>query len=262
MIPPFVDADWLAEHPETILVDARWYADGRSARDAYLAEHLPGAVFVGVEAVAGPATREGGRHPLPDPADFAAALGAAGIGDDDTVVAYDDDSGVIAARLVWMLRATGHGAALLDGGLTGWTGERASGAVTRPPARFTAPVWPVELLAGIDDLDGVPLLDARPPARFRGEGENLDVRAGHIPGARNLPARASSDETGPLLPVDVLRDRLTEAGVAPGWVSSCGSGVTACHTLLVAEHVGLPPGRLFPGSWSQWAATDRPAETG
>ena len=262
MIAPFVDADWLAAHPEAVLVDLRWYADGRSARDAYLAEHLPGAVFVGVETVAGPPTPEGGRHPLPDPADFAAGLAAAGIGDQDTVVAYDDDSGVIAARLVWMLRATGHDAALLDGGLAGWSGERSRGPVTRPPAAFAVPTWPTALLVGIDDLDGLPVLDARPPARFRGEGETLDVRAGHIPGARNLPARESTDETGRLLPAAVLRARLTAAGVAPGWVSSCGSGVTACHTLLVAEHLGLPPGRLFPGSWSQWAATDRPAETG
>lgn len=262
MIAPFVDAGWLAGHPEAVLVDARSYLDGRSGHEAYLAGHLPGAVFLDLQRAAGLPSAAAGRHPLPGPEDFAAALAETGIGDDDLVVAYDDDSGVIAARLVWMLRVTGHSAALLDGGITGWTGELRSGEQTRPAARFTPVPWPGDRVAGIDELSGVRLLDARPPARFRGEGETLDVRAGHIPGAHNVPARDSSDDRGLLLPAEVLRDRLTAAGVAPGWVSSCGSGVTACHTLLVAEHVGLPTGRLFPGSWSQWAATDRPLETG
>jgi thiosulfate/3-mercaptopyruvate sulfurtransferase len=134
--------------------------------------------------------------------------------------------------------------------------------VTRPPAAFTPRPWPAHLLAGLDDLDGVPLLDARPAARFAGHDETLDARAGHIPGARSLPCRESTDAAGRLLPVIDLRRRLTEAGVGDSWVSSCGSGVTACHTLLVAEHLGLPSGRLYVGSWSQWAATDRPVETG
>jgi thiosulfate/3-mercaptopyruvate sulfurtransferase len=187
---------------------------------------------------------------------------AAGIGDDDLVVAYDDDSGAICARLVWMLRVTGHAAAMLDGGITAWRGRRETGVTTRPAANFTARPWPAELLVGMDDLDGVAVLDARPADRYRGENEVLDARPGHIPGARSLPARDNSDDHGVLLPVPELRRRLTEAGVADGWVSSCGSGVTACHTLLLAEHLGLPPGRLYPGSWSQWAATDRPAATG
>ena len=260
---PFVDASWLSDHPEAVLADVRYYLDGRSGRAAYEQAHLPGAVFVDLEGcLAAPASAADGRHPLPAPDVFAAGMGAAGIGEDDMVVAYDDDCGVIAARLVWMLRVTGHAAALLDGGITAWRGRHEAGVVTRPPAAFAARGWPAEQLAGIDDLLDAPLLDARPAHRFRGEDETVDVRAGHIPGARSLPARASSDERGLLLPVPVLRARLREAGVGPGWVSSCGSGVTACHTLLVAEHLGLPAGRLYPGSWSQWAATDRPAELG
>jgi thiosulfate/3-mercaptopyruvate sulfurtransferase len=185
-----------------------------------------------------------------------------GIGDDDLVVAYDDDSGVIAARLVWMLRVTGHAAALLDGGITAWRGRRESAQLDRPPAQFTARPWPADRIAGIDDLADAPLIDGRPADRFRGENETRDPRPGHIPGSVSLPVRESSDERGVLLPVPVLRKRLQEAGVAPGWVSTCGSGVTACHSLLVAEHLGMPAGRLYPGSWSQWAATDRPAELG
>jgi thiosulfate/3-mercaptopyruvate sulfurtransferase len=263
VVAPIVDASWLADHPEAVLADVRWYADGRSGREAYEHAHLPGAVFVDLDRhLAAPPSAQEGRHPLPDPEVFAAGMRAAGIGDDDLVVAYDDDSGAICARLVWMLRVTGHAAAMLDGGITAWRGRRASGVETRPPAEFTAKPWPAELLVGIDELAGVPLLDARPADRYRGENEVLDRRPGHIPGARSLPARDNSDERGVLLPVPELRARLTEAGVAPGWVSSCGSGVTACHTLLLAEHLGLPPGRLYPGSWSQWAATDRPATTG
>jgi thiosulfate/3-mercaptopyruvate sulfurtransferase len=267
VVAPIVDAEWLSAHPEAVLVDTRWYADGRSGREAYEAAHLPGAVFVDLDAhLAAPPSPALGRHPLPDPEVFAEGMRAAGIGDDDLVVAYDDDSGAIAARIVWMLRVTGHPAALLDGGITAWRGRRETGVTTRPTAEFAATPWPSDRLAGIDELGDGPLLDARPADRYRGENETLDPRPGHIPGARSLPARESSDDRGVLLPVPTLRTRLAaigvDRGVAAGWVSSCGSGVTACHTLLVAEHLGLPPGRLYAGSWSQWAATDRPAALG
>lgn len=266
MIPPFVDADWLGDHPEAVVADVRWYADGSSGRAAYERAHLPGAVFVDLDRwLAAPPSVEEGRHPLPDPAVFAAGLAEAGVGDDDTVVAYDDDSGAVAARLVWLLRITGHAAALLDGGITAWRGRTESGSTTRPPAAFTARPWPAERLAGIDELAAAGVVvDARPAERFRGDVEPLDARPGHIPGARSLPARDNSDDRGRLLPVPELRARLAAVDVQRegDWVSSCGSGVTACHTLLLAEHLGLAPGRLYPGSWSQWAATDRPAATG
>lgn len=265
MVAPVVDPAWLSDHPEAVLADVRWYGDGRSGRQGYERGHLPGAVFVDLDRwLAAPPSPEQGRHPLPDPEVFAEGMRRAGIGDADTVVAYDDDAGAIAARLVWMLRVTGHDAALLDGGITAWRGPLATGVETRPPASFTASPWPAERLAGIDDLGGGPLLDARPAERYRGEVEPLDARPGHVPGARSLPCRQNVDASGRLLPVPELRRRLAELGVdrdSP-WVSSCGSGVTACHTLLVAEQLGLAPGRLYPGSWSQWAATDRPAVTG
>jgi thiosulfate/3-mercaptopyruvate sulfurtransferase len=248
-----------------VLADVRWYADGRSGREAYEAAHLPGAVFVDLDRwLAAPPSPQAGRHPLPDPEVFAEGMRQCGIADGDTVVAYDDDSGVIAARLVWMLRVTGHQAALLDGGITGWRGRREQGVVTPEPAAFTVSPWPADRLATIHEVAGTVLLDARPADRFRGENETMDPRPGHIPGALSLPCRDNSDPRGVLLPVPELRSRLAAAGVGPGadWVSSCGSGVTACHTLLVAEHLGLPAGRLYPGSWSQWAATDRPAALG
>ncbi len=280
MTPPVVDAAWLEQHPGAVLADVRWYPDGRSPREAYAAGHLPGAVFVSVaEVLAGAPSDAAGRHPLPDPATFAAALGGLGIGDDDVVVAYDDAGGVIAARLVWMLRAVGRGAALLDGGLTAWTGPTTSEVVRRAPAPSTARDWPAESLADMDDAasagrGSIPggaavLLDARPAERWAGAADALDPRAGHVPGAVSLPARENVGADGRLLPADVLRERFAAAGVSSGAgvVSSCGSGITACHTLLVMEHAGLGAGRLFPGSWSQWSrdperpvATDDPSE--
>jgi thiosulfate/3-mercaptopyruvate sulfurtransferase len=267
VVAPIVDASWLADHPEAVLVDVRGRIpgnpDGKDPQADYEQAHLPGAVFIDVDSwLAGPPSAAEGRHPLPEPEHFAEGMRLAGVGDEDLVVAYDDDSGVQAARLVWLLRITGHAAALLDTDITGWRGRREAGPSARPRSDFTAKPWPREWLVDISELDGVPLLDARPADRFRGDNEVVDARPGHIPGARSLPARESSDGHGRLLPVPELRARLTAAGVAPGWVSSCGSGVTACHTLLLAEHLGLPAGRLYPGSWSQWAATDRPAALG
>ena len=261
MLPPFVDASWLSDHPEAVVADVRSYLDERDEHVAYLADHLPGAVFVDLNAyLAGTPTVADGRHPIPDPEVFAEGMRHAGIGDDDTVIAYDDDNGVMASRLVWMLRITGHRAAVLDGGITAWHGQREQGEVRRPRADFTAVPWPSELIVGIDELAGLQLVDARPAERYRGEVEPIDARPGHIPGAEVLPCRESSDDFGRLLPIPVLRERY--AGLEPGWVSYCGSGVTACHALLIAEYLGLPPGRLYAGSWSQWAGTDRPAELG
>jgi thiosulfate/3-mercaptopyruvate sulfurtransferase len=261
VLPPFVGPDWLADHPEAVLADCRSYLDGRDEHEAYLAAHLPGAVFVDLNRyLAGPPSVADGRHPLPAPEVFAEGMGETGIGPADTVVAYDDDNGVMAARLVWMLRVTGHPAAVLDGGITAWRGHLETGEARRERTVFPASPWPSELVLGIDDLDGLPLVDARPAERYRGEAEPVDARPGHIPGAASLPCRESTDALGRLLPVPVLRERY--AGLRPGWVSYCGSGVTACHALLVAEHLRLPPGRLYPGSWSQWAGTDRPAELG
>lgn len=266
MLPgPFVDAAWLAAHREQVLLaDVRWYLDGRSGQAAYDVGHLAGAVFVDVDTDLSVHDRpQDGRHRLPSPEQFARAMSALGIGDDTVVVAYDDAGGVTAARLVWMLRSTGHAAALLDGGMG--PGPLSVDQPVATPAAFTASPWPA--LASLGDVTApeAVVLDARPRERFRGDGPDpVDPRAGHVPGARNVPCRENLDAAGRLLPVEVLRERFRTAGAVPGAdvVSSCGSGVTACHTLLALEHAGLGPARLFPGSWSQYSRTNLPAETG
>jgi thiosulfate/3-mercaptopyruvate sulfurtransferase len=255
-----------------VLADVRWYLDGRSGREAYDHGHLPGAVFVDLDRwLAGPASPAAGRHPLPDPVTFAEGMACVGIGDDSMVVAYDDQGGVIAARLVWMLRVTGRDAALLDGGMQSYQAPLEIGPPAPAPSShpFTARPWPAERLADIDDASNPAhtVIDARAPQRFSGEEEPVDPRAGHIPGARNLPCRSNLDPEGRFLPADVLRRRFESVGAAApagsSTISYCGSGVTACHNLIALELAGLGPGRLFPGSWSQYSHDRaRPVETG
>ena len=298
MIGPVVDAQWLAERvgrttlaagavggvvpdggvldapadPGTgrpVVADVRWYLDGRSGRAAYEEGHLPGAVFVDLDsALAAPPSPAAGRHPLPSPAHFAAARSAAGVGDDSVLVAYDDAGGTVAARLVWMLRALGVDAALLDGGIAAWPGPLETGSGPAPSAAaFTARPWPVSLIASADDAadPANAVMDARDPARYRGEVEPIDARPGHVPGAANVPSRSNLGADGRFLPAGELRRRFETAGAGAGRtvISYCGSGVTACHNLLAMELAGLPPGRLYPGSWSQYSADPaRPAAVG
>jgi thiosulfate/3-mercaptopyruvate sulfurtransferase len=268
VLPPFVDPGWLAACRDDVVVcDVRWYSDGRSAAAAYASGHLPGAIYVDLDRDLSAPPSAAGRHPLPPPEAFAAAMSRLGIGNSDTVVAYDDDCGAIAARLAWMLRVTGHAAVVLDGGIGAWPGPLSTEPATPRPASFRPVPWPAERLADIDAAATAPgvLIDARPADRFAGAPDDLDPRAGHIPGARSLPTREHAGDDGRLRDTAVLRERFAAVGIEPGVdvISSCGSGVTACHNLLVLEHAGLGPGRLFPGSWSQWSRDpSRPVATG
>jgi thiosulfate/3-mercaptopyruvate sulfurtransferase len=281
--PPVVAPEWLGEHyGEVLVADVRWYLDGRSGYDAYLQRHLPGAVFVDLDrGLAGPPATDQGRHPLPRPGDFASAMSSVGITDDQTVIAYDDDGGRIAARLVWLLRVSGHRASLLDGGIGAWPGPFESGppdlVSVESPLSPGEPVppgaggfhlreWPGARFAPPEQVASAPLvLDARAPERYRGEVEPIDARAGHIPGARNAPTAGNLDERGRFKTPQALRGIYTSLGVEPGSspVVYCGSGVTACHDLIALELAGFEDGRLYPGSWSQWSADpSRPVETG
>ena len=256
--------------PGLCLADVRWYLSdqGRGGRE-YRAAHLPGAVFVDLETRL--STPEGpGRHPLPERAAFVAAMGDLGIGDDSLVVAYDDSGGTIAARLWWMLRDVGHHKVqVLDGGLPAWVEAGL-------PLATKVPVWPRATLterpgptASIDRehlakrLGEVTLLDARAPARYRGEDPGPDPVAGHIPTALNAPCLENLDASGRMLDPEVLEARFRALGVGTGdTVVYCGSGVTACHNALAIVSAGLPEPVLYPGSWSDWGSAGMPVATG
>ncbi len=276
---PLVDADWLAAHLEDVrsgdiaVCDVRWYLDGRSGRAAYDAGHLPGAVFVDLDRdLAGPPGGTAGRHPLPDPVAFAAAMSRLGIGDTTTVVAYDDTGGSTASRLVWMLRVLGRRAALLDGGMAAWAGPLSTDAETPASATFTSTEWPADAIVDADDVAAAiaarrtVVLDARAGERYRGEVEPVDPRAGHIPGAQSFAwASAIDPTTGRFRPPADLRARLAEVGISAGTevIAYCGSGVTSCVDVFAVELAGYRPARLFVSSWSGWGADpDRPVATG
>lgn len=283
MIPPVVDQDWLRTHPGVVLADVRWYLDGRSGADSHAAGHIPGAVWVDVDTdLAATPSREAGRHPFPTPEHFAGAMSTLGIGDDSVVVAYDDAGGLSAGRLVWMLRLLGHDAALLDGGIGAWTGELETGEspvargtgdppTTGAPHIFTPRPWPVGALVDIEEAqrqaatpDAPPLLDARAAERFRGEVEPTDAPPGHIPGAVSAPLGENFTEHGTFRDPEELRAHYARLGVtdASDVIAQCGSGVSACVDLLAMERAGLGRGRLYVGSWSQYAFSGRPVATG
>ena len=277
VIPVVIDRERLADLPGAVLVDVRWYLDGTDGRAAYEAGHLPGAVWVDLDReLAGhgaPATE--GRHPLPTPESFAAAMTRLGIGDSTPVVAYDDAGGITAGRLVVMLRVLGHDATLLDGGLRAWTGEVSTGWVEPSPAAapFTPRPWPADRFASADEAGalaatrgaGGVVIDARAHERFTGEVTMVDPRPGHVPGARSAPWGAVLGDDGRLRSVDELRRHFGDLGAADAGdvVAYCGSGVSACMNIVAMEHAGLRPPRLYVASWSGWSADpDRPAELG
>jgi thiosulfate/3-mercaptopyruvate sulfurtransferase len=246
----------------------RWYLDGRSGHDAFHAGHIPGAVFCDLDVVlASHKEPTSGRHPLPSPSAFAAALGSLGVKESDFVVAYDDTGGGTAGRLVWMLRAIGQPAAILDGGLGAWTGALSTiDEVREPVARSVSP-WPPTMLEHLEDLDDLEastvVLDARAVERYTGLVEPVDPRPGHIPGVRNLPWMSLLDADGKLADEAELREAFANFGVssAGDLVASCGSGVTACMLLIAAEQAGLGSGRLYVPSFSGWSSSGRDVET-
>jgi thiosulfate/3-mercaptopyruvate sulfurtransferase len=272
---PIVSAHWLStrlDHPDLVVADVRWYVDGRSGEAAYDAGHIEGAVFVDLDRdlAAEPGTGPG-RHPLPSPEHFAAAMQRLGIGDSTTVVAYDDAGGSIAARLWWMLQGTGRQVAVLDGGISAWTGSLSNELPSwKDDTQFTVRPWPAEEVVDVIHVDALRrsghdiILDARSAERFRGEPNVIDRRFGHIPGSRNAPWTENIEpSTGRFRSSGDLRARFRALGVtseSPA-VCLCGSGVTACHNLLAMRLAQLPKGRLYPGSWSDWSADDsRPIE--
>jgi thiosulfate/3-mercaptopyruvate sulfurtransferase len=277
-VPPIVDASWLLDRlttdPTLAICHVGSAMVGPDPEQSFTSGHLPGARFVSLDDVlAAPPSGTAGRHPLPAPADFARALGDLGVGDDATVVAYDDRGGAFAGRLVWMLRILGQRAALLDGGTEGWLAEPdAELEVDAAPITATERTvrdWPLEALADAIDVEqhlngGGVVIDSRDPARFAGEIEPIDSVAGHVPGAINLLYGDNLASDGRFRPVDELRSRFAPAiGDDARPIVYCGSGVTACHNALAMEQSGLGLPRVYVGSWSGWIADpDRPIATG
>lgn len=270
---PLVSADWLEDHLDDVhLFDSRSYLDGRSATDAFAQGHLPGAVFVSIDDdLSAPPSQPGGRHPFPTPEAFAAAMSRLGYAGAKPAVVYDDVGGGMAARLWFMLTLLDIPAAVLDGGLHAWSGPLETGPVTPTPAMFDPEPWPTHRLIDADEIAariaaGGVVIDARNAGRYAGKQNRIDPRFGHIPGAINLPWEDNIDDlSGLMLSPGELRRRYATVVDAPGTdprpAAYCGSGVTACHDLLVLTLLGVE-GDLYVGSWSEWGADEsRPLET-
>ena len=306
MAGPLVSAGQLAAElagpGAPVVLDCRWSLAGGPDRAGYECGHLPGAVFVDLDRdlSAPPARRgdPGGRHPLPDPAAFEAAMRRAGVREDRPVVAYDQGEPGGAARAWWLLGWFGHrNARVLDGGLAAWVaaglplvtdvpdpgpgdltarpgppGDHPGGPPDPPDSPGDHPGGPPDPSGrrALVDADGAAalaaagvLLDARAPARYQGLEEPVDPVAGHIPGAVNLPMADLLTDHG-LVPAATLRRKLAAAGAGPGTPvgAYCGSGVVAAHLVLALEAAGVPAA-LYAGSWSDWVADPaRPVATG
>jgi thiosulfate/3-mercaptopyruvate sulfurtransferase len=274
-----VSTEWLAAHlddPAVTVLDASFKLPGvtPTAIEDYARAHIPGAVYFDVDQVADHANPL--PHMLPRPDEFARIVGGLGVGDGQKIVVYDA-AGIAATRAWWMLRAMGHpDVAVLDGGLRTWRaeGRPVTDAVPRPAARRFTPRFDAalvrdraQLLANLE-RKREQVVDARAPARFAGSAPEPrpGLRAGHIPGAVNLPWEELSDrKTGVMLPADALEARLRRAGLAPEKpvVASCGSGVSACVVAFALHLVGWPEAAVYDGSWSEWGMPgETPVATG
>lgn len=277
-----ITAEELQANPSWRVFDCRHsLANPDYGIQAYTLEHIPGAQFLHLDKdLSGPCSGKNGRHPLPDIEAFATRMSDCGVGKATQVVAYDNEGGMYAARLWWLLRWLGHDlVAVLDGGLAAWrqAGFPCTAALPEiAPATFT-PDFQVgvkvncadvldNLQRPVNDPAKFQLIDARSPERFAGQNETLDPVGGHIPGAINRFFSRNLDERGRFRPANELRAefaQLLDHQSPQTIVQQCGSGVTACHNLLAMEIAGLSGSRLYPGSWSEWCAdSSRPVAIG
>jgi thiosulfate/3-mercaptopyruvate sulfurtransferase len=279
--PLLVSCEWLAGHasdPALRIADVRWsLVEKDKGRTAYREAHVPGAVFLDVDAdLAAPRGQGPGRHPLPTPENFAAAMRHAGIGPHTHVIAYDFGDGSTAARLWWLLRYHGHDrVSLLDGGIARWIAEGRpveSEVPSYAPATFVSKPRPEMLVdaAAVERLRADPrslVLDVRMEERYEGRREPIDPVAGHIPGAKNrpYPTNVRSAEDPRFLEAADLRTAYEQlgAGSAERIACYCGSGVNACQSVFALELAGFRNALLYEGSWSDWCSSpSRPAATG
>jgi thiosulfate/3-mercaptopyruvate sulfurtransferase len=285
LISPAELAEALAGDEPPVLIDVRWRLGGPPGIDSYLEGHVPGAVYIDLDTQLAGLPGDCGRHPLPATADFESAMRAAGVRSGRTVVVCDEADSTTAARAWWMLRYYGHERVrVLDGGFRAWAAaglpvstddpataeETVSTGDTGPePGDFTAQPGRMPVLdaasAGTLARSGI-LLDARAPARYRGQTEPVDRVAGHIPGALSAPTAENVTAEGRFRTVGELRARFADLGIKSAAADEvgvyCGSGVTAAHEMLALTMAGIPAA-LYVGSWSDWISDpNRPVATG
>lgn len=266
-------ADLLDSARPVTVADVRFELGGPPGYESYLAGHVPGARYVDLDADLAGEPGTGGRHPLPEPAVFAAALRRIGVHPDVPVVCCDGRGATAAARLWWMLTDAGHQrVSVVDGGFAAWQAAGGEVSTRDEPAPGDGTFRPepghnrrldAATVARLPS-SGV-LLDARAAERYRGEHEPVDPRAGHIPGAVNAPTTDNLLPDGRFASPEALLERFARLGLTPDREvgAYCGSGVTAAHEILALRVAGFPGAALYPGSWSEWVADpDRPVATG
>jgi thiosulfate/3-mercaptopyruvate sulfurtransferase len=267
---PLISTSELRERlAEVTVLDVRYRMGGPPGLEEYVAGHVPGAAYVDLDTGLAAPAGEGGRHPLPDPEVFGAAVRAAGVRADRPVVVYDDWAGHAAGRCWWLLRHHGHpDVRVLDGGWAAWRadgGPVETGEVTVVEGDFRPGPGELPVVEADDVLDVPVLVDARAPERYRGETEPVDPVAGRIPGAVNVPTSTNLRADGRFRDPAQLRALYQAAGVPLDGTEVavyCGSGVTAAHDLIALELLGVRAA-LYPGSWSGWITDPaRPVERG
>ena len=261
------------DEPNLVIVDTRFnLQDPNEGHDLFKDAHIPGAVYFDLDKdLSAPPREHGGRHPLPEIDGLVRKLELSGIGDNTTVVVYDDTMNIFAGRMWWLLKYLGHdNVKVLDGGLSAWqeAGFELSaklpnyeGATFTPRPNPEMVVDIEEVKRKLDDPNTV-LIDSRGAERYRGDNEPMDKKAGHIPSARNMPF-AGNYENGKLKDEEVLKERFSGVDDAEEVIVYCGSGVSAANNLLALEEVGVENAKLYVGSWSDWSSyEDTPVETG
>ncbi|KZL06421.1 3-mercaptopyruvate sulfurtransferase [Pseudovibrio sp. Ad26] len=269
---PIVSTSWLKDHldaPDVVIIDASWYlpAMDRDAKKEYEQEHIPGTLFMDIDEVSDQNSPL--PHMMPEPHIFSSKMRKMGIGDGQTIVVYDGMGIFSAARVWWMFRAFGvKSVFVLDGGLPAWK-EEGYPVSDEVPARmerhFTA-MLNNDMVRNLDEVQDAMdtsshlVLDARAPERFKGLAPEPreGVRAGHMPGALNLPFGLLLND-GKLRSKEDLQNIFAQAGVDASTpvITSCGSGVTAAVITLALEQVGFTKNALYDGSWTEWGSSSK-----